>query len=212
MKRLSETYNAKSFPERYDTLPGRIMLDTNVVQYLLDFGEFIFEGYVEGDDGFVTPRGRVIRPDSRLFEEIEALHRIFVRINNAQFEFAVCGQTLVELSDRSDPERRSAMRWFYDLLDHWEAVVEAYGRSFPAAAAERYWRARADPYLANNVQKKDRNVVLEAIRFDCRAVLTVDRLATPATQRHFFDRYQLMILWPSDFISMLAPFQALYNG
>jgi hypothetical protein len=31
MRRLSEVYNAKPFTARYDTLPGRIMLDANVV-------------------------------------------------------------------------------------------------------------------------------------------------------------------------------------
>jgi hypothetical protein len=76
MKRLSEIYNAKPFPERYDTLPGRIMLDTNVAQYLLDFGGFIFEGGVEGDAGFVTTRGNTIRQGERLHDEIQALHRI----------------------------------------------------------------------------------------------------------------------------------------
>jgi hypothetical protein len=108
----------------------------------------------------------VIGRDSHLFAEIEALRR------------SSSASTVHTSSSRYVDRRSSSCPTDLILRDvlpcAGSMTCSMTGRLLskptggrPVAAAERYWRARADPYLANNVQKKDRNVVLEAIRFDC---------------------------------------------
>ena len=39
--------------------PGRIFLDTNTLQYLQDFGEYVFEHYRESEEYFQTRKGKI---------------------------------------------------------------------------------------------------------------------------------------------------------
>jgi len=45
MKTLIEQIKAPGSYDHFNSLPGRIFLDTNVLQYLQDLGECIFEHY-----------------------------------------------------------------------------------------------------------------------------------------------------------------------
>jgi len=60
----------------FNILPSRIFLDTNVLQYLQDFDEYIFENYREHEDRFEIIKNRqvsFIEKGERLFGEIEHL-------------------------------------------------------------------------------------------------------------------------------------------
>ena len=64
METLIERIKTQDSLAQFNSIPGRIFLDTNVLQYLLDFGEYIFEHYREGEEYFqarkrVQPRNRM---------------------------------------------------------------------------------------------------------------------------------------------------------
>lgn len=44
---LIDEYASFDTIKQFESLPGRIFLDTNVLQYLQDFGEYIFDNYNE---------------------------------------------------------------------------------------------------------------------------------------------------------------------
>jgi hypothetical protein len=81
--------------------PGRIFLDTNALQYLQDFGEYIFEHYRESEEYFQARKGK-IKKGTRLFNEIEALHDFFIGVNRAHFEFALSPSVYKEVSASGD--------------------------------------------------------------------------------------------------------------
>jgi len=77
------------------------LLDTNVLQYLQDFGEYIFENYRESEECFQMRKGK-IKKGTRLFNEIEALHDFFIGIFRAHFEFALSSAVYKEVSASGD--------------------------------------------------------------------------------------------------------------
>ncbi|MCH7722670.1 MAG: hypothetical protein IIC76_04910 [Bacteroidetes bacterium] len=52
MKTLIEQMKTQDSFAQFNSNPGRIFLDTNVLQYLYDFCEYIFEHYWERKDYF----------------------------------------------------------------------------------------------------------------------------------------------------------------
>lgn len=46
--------------------PGRIFLDTNALQYLQDFGEYIFEYYRESEDYFRSGNNTTVKGEQLL--------------------------------------------------------------------------------------------------------------------------------------------------
>ena len=59
MKTLIEQIKARDSFSQFNSIPGRIFLDTNVLQYLQDFGEYIFEHYRESEEYFQTRKGKI---------------------------------------------------------------------------------------------------------------------------------------------------------
>lgn len=98
--------------------PGRIYLDTNVLQYLQDFGEYTFEHYRESEEFFLARKGK-IKKGTRLFDEIEALHDFFIGINRAHFEFALSAAVYEEVSVSGN---KRFIQWFHDVWDHCKGV------------------------------------------------------------------------------------------
>jgi len=59
MKTLIEQIKAWDSFTQFKSIPGRILLDTNVLQYLKDFGEYIFEHYRESEEYFQGRKGKI---------------------------------------------------------------------------------------------------------------------------------------------------------
>jgi len=107
-----------------------------------------------------------------------------------------------ELDRVREPDRSRLLRWFSDILDHWEAAVSEEPSGADAAARHAVLLL-ADKRLQHNVQAKDRPIIEEAVRLGCDAVLTTDRFAALDNQRHFEGRYGLLLLWPTDLAKIL---------
>ena len=209
MKTLVEQIQSQDALNRFHLIPGRIFLDTNVLQYLQDFGEYIFDNYRECEDCFLSGK-KTIPKGERLFNEIEALHDFFINVNRVHFEFALSEAVYREVMDKKDSH---FLRWFRDVWDHWEAVVSEYeeGKAFSTESEKHYQRAVMDESLSGSLSEKDREIVLDAIHYDCDALLTVDRFARDQNKKMYvFQNYGLMILTPSELMELIKPYQALW--
>lgn len=209
MPRTPKLFKQKTIYEQWKALPKRIFLDSNIVKYLLDFGEYIYEGCNEDKTGFRDTSQKLITKTSRLFSEIEAMADIFRYIHRANFEFAISETVYQELSKKENPH---LSLWITDLNHHWQSVLESYQTPFSTEARIKYELAIKDVRFITNISKNDRAIILDAVRLDCNALLTVDRFADETNQKYILTKFGIMVLWPSDFIEMLKPFQALYNG
>lgn len=208
MKTLIEFLLAKDSIIQFNLIPGRIFLDTNVLQYLQDFDEYIFDNYRENEEKFQTDR-KTIYKGERLFNEVVALHDFFIYVNRANFEFALSESVFREVIKKKDS---GFIQWFYDVWDHWDAVVSEYkfGETFSQAAESRYKQALNDKSLSGGFSHEDFNIILDAIRFDCNALLTVDRFARDQNKKLFvFKNYKLMVLSPSELVEIMKPYRSL---
>jgi len=65
--------------------------------------------------------------------------------------------------------------------------------------------------MHGSLSEKDKKIVLDAIRFDCDALLTVDRFARDQNKKiYIFRSYRLMILTPVELMKIIKPYQALW--
>src|SRR5271157_2648044 len=95
-------------------LPGRVFLDTSVVNFMLEFGEQIY-------DGANDPEGL----DSYQIRDIDALYNIFLAGRRADWQVAVSPFTYYEISHTADGAKRRLLgQWFVELWDHWNGVID----------------------------------------------------------------------------------------
>ncbi len=113
---FADKFNTQNVVSRFKNLPQRIFLDTNVLQYLQDFGEYIFENYRENRECFTSPKGKNISKDHPLYSQIIALHDIFINIDRTDLEFSLSQSIFDEVIKKDDGH---FTQWFYDVWDHW---------------------------------------------------------------------------------------------
>ncbi|MCL4534866.1 MAG: hypothetical protein M1370_06860, partial [Bacteroidetes bacterium] len=99
---------------QFCALPGRVILDTCIINLLQDQGEYIWDG--------VDPEGASkygIDPD------LMALRAILQVNQRAMFQFVISPLTLAEVANTQDlPERERRVRWVLDILDHWLVMLD----------------------------------------------------------------------------------------
>jgi hypothetical protein len=191
--------------ERFNNLPIRIFLDTNIVQYLCDFGEFIFENHMEEDE-LMTSNRKIIPKDSFLYGQITCLRKIFFAIDRSPFHFAVSEFTFAEVQKKQDPRMT---KWFFDLWDYWQTVIlESHEDAFSGYGRRRLSQLQSDRSIKSGLSTNDFKVLSDALELECDAVLTCDKYRN--RQTWVYDKYKIMLLYPSDMLNIIQPFQAIW--
>ena len=99
---------------KLEDLPGRVFLDTCVVNLILDFGEQIHEG-VAKPDGL----------NERNAGDIDALCNIFLVGQRAHWQLAVSPHTYQEVIGTANPHRRRTLEnWFFELWQYWRDIID----------------------------------------------------------------------------------------
>lgn len=190
----------------YKQLPRRIFLDTNVLQYLENFGEFIFDHYQENDECLVSTGGKEVLKDTKLYNEIEALRFLLLGIDRTNVEFAISESTFKEVQKAG---KHNYTQWFFEMWDCWQNILREYENEIPPKSAElRLEKFNNDQSLLQRLSKTDSDIIRDAIFFDCNAVLTTDKFRN--LHEEINNKYGLMVLHPSDLWELLKPWQALW--
>lgn len=200
-----ENFNSKPAQERFFKLPVRLFMDTNIVQYLSDFAEFICDGY--SDEGkLFTSNGREIGVDSFLYKELNCLRQIFLNIERSPFHFAVSYNVFKEVQQKNDPY---LTRWFSDLWDYWQAVLGERGENaFVGFGRRKLARIQSDSSIKNGLSKSDFKILCDALELECDAILTCDKYRS--RQGWIYSKYGIMVLYPSDFLEITNGFHSLW--
>lgn len=143
--------------DAFQRIPGRVFLDTCVVNMMLDHGEVLYDG---GDFPVDLPPDRA--------RELEALCGICDTGSRALWRFTISKRTFHELNaTKRDSRRRELLRWFAELW-HYQAEFSHPQRLARARLAELRRQLRVLPDVA------DRALILDAVRDNCQALCTVD--------------------------------------
>lgn len=192
---------------RLGDIPGRLLLDTCVLNRIFDEGAYIFEG--ELPDGFARQD-----PDN------EALRALFAVNERAQFELLVSPLTVSEVANIQDfRDREIRLRWLLDMLDHWLIVLDERQsrvtqggtvrhrfkltpdlQAFEAALMELP-DFRRDPF--------DRLLLVQYRMAACQAFITTDR-NTIWRHREALREHGVLVVTPSEYWQMLRPWAALF--
>jgi len=201
-----DRYINKPASKRWTELPTRIFLDTNVVQYLADFAECIFENQWD-KERLVTPRGKVLPKGSFLYTEINCLAQIFQQIDRSPFHFALSDTVCQEVIGKRDS---ALARYVYDLWQYWQTNVAEWGNNaFQGYGKRKLARLQSDRSLMNGLSKEDFLVLSDALLLECQVVLTCDKYRN--RQAWIAERYRILVLYPSDFVRIIRDFQTLWG-
>lgn len=103
--------------EPLEAVPGRVLLDTCVLNLLQDEGSYIWEGQLHNE-----------LLEDELPPDLRALCAIFKVNQRAMFQFVVSPLSVAELANAQDyADRERRVRWVMDALDHWLVMLDEIG-------------------------------------------------------------------------------------
>lgn len=195
--------------EQFVSIPGRLLIDTCILNLLQDEGEYIFEGVV---------------PDDYAGDDIpldwSALRSIFKVNERASFQFLVSPITFAELANEKDmliSQRR--LLWVIDVLDVWLVMLEETGDRIAEGGTVRH-RFKLPPELQELERRLmaisdfrrdplDRLLLIQYKMGNCDAFLTMD-CNTIWRHREWLSAQGIRVLRPSEFWDILKPWAALW--
>ena len=178
----------------FENLPSRIFLDSNILQNLQKYGEFIW-------DNVEITRHNI---DAR---NIDALRNIFLVNQRANFEFALSRNSIKEVSEKKD---KHYLQWAFDVLDHWMSCIEEYEQSGAFSGEGIKLLKQINEEQFDYLNKKDKAVLFDAIVLECHAFLTMDEKLWK-NKLHIESKLRIKILQPFEYWEMLKPFAALWT-
>lgn len=179
--------------DNFENLPFRIFLDSNILQYLQEYGEYIWDN-VETQ----LPEKEV--------RNIEALRNIFSFDFRTSFEFAISKNSIKEVLKRKDI---SYLHWAFDVLDYWESCIEMYKNSEAFTGEGEMLLKRLDENQFDYLSKKDKLLLFDAVVLESHAFLTMD-IKFCKNKNHLEKRLEIKVLQPFEYWEMLKPFAALW--
>jgi hypothetical protein len=193
--------------ERPDHVPGRVLLDTCILNRLHDEGGYIFEGEIDQDEDEISD-------DSR------ALRAIFTVNERAHFELLISPLTVAEVANAKDfVDRERRVRWVLDVLDHWLIMLDESGDRVTDGGSVRH-RFKLTPEL-QAVEAElmkipdfrrdpfDQLLLVQYRMGVCDAFLTTDR-NTIWKHRSQLTGLGIRVLTPTEYWELLRPRAALW--
>ena len=177
-------------------LPRRIFLDSSVLQNLLSYGGFIWEGEA-------LPNSAKVLKDRFGLAKLEALRAIMFVNQRAGFEFALSECSLEEVQASGDPRY---LQWAHDVLDHWQACIEELGGLAPT---DESLAAKLDSHSFGYLSEKDRLLIKDAVLLGCEAFLTFEnKLASRG--EHIEREVGIKVVTPVQYWELLRPWARLF--
>jgi len=189
------------FPE----IPILIFLDTNVVQNLYSFGEFVHESVLDPmADSRMSALGPWFRDDIFALADFMALGRRF------GWPIAVSPGTLGELRAIKRPGKRIALTgWTSELAHYFLQNLESRDSAEESCCneVERFTlpqRCWLSDLLEILPQESDRQLIIDALEYGCDVFLTMD-YRTIWRYRDEVDRFGLRVMRPVELLEIIDP-------
>jgi hypothetical protein len=191
------------------SIPGRLLLDTCVLNTIQDEAAYIFEGeIIEG------------MTEAEIPEDLKALRYIFQVNERAAFQFLVSPLTFAELVNTKDIMwNKRRIQWAFDVLDVWLIVLEVTGDRVVEGGTVRHRFKLTEEFqeLESRLMRNpdfrrdpfDRLLLIQYKMGNCDAFLTIDK-NTIWRHKEWLLNEGIKVLSPSDFWAVLKPYAALW--
>jgi hypothetical protein len=180
-------------------IPGRVFLDTCVVNFMLDYGQQIHDGASLPSLG------------PREVADVEALRELLLIGQRAMWQLAISPYTYSEIIRTQDMERlRQLDLWFQELWQYWRSTVEQ-SNNLPSfiEAEEIRVRTLASGYLAILPDVADRVLICDALVYRCDLFCTRDR-STIVKYRAELRGLPIEIVTPAEWWARIRPHAGLW--
>jgi hypothetical protein len=181
-------------------VPGRVFLDTCVVNFMLDHGAEIHEN--------VAPPQAL---DDRSVEDIQALRNLVVTGQRAQWQLAVSPFTYSEIARTRNLQRLADLDlWFQELWQYWRSIVDS-GNDLPSFVEAEDMRVRllTSGHLTVLPDVADRVLICDAFVYRCDLFCTRD-WTTILRHRGELTQLPFQIVTPSEWWERIQAFAALW--
>jgi hypothetical protein len=172
-----------------------IFLDTNIVQCLWSFGEFLYDSSISEED----VKKAEMKWGAQLVQELGALHDIVFVAQRGSLPIAVSMLSVDEFEKTPNRVKRSSLvDWGVELLEWWivnRREVVPSGFDEEQEAQRLLAQGRLD-FLPDHM---DRRIVAEALALGCDTLLTLDK-KTILKYKDDLSRLGLDALLPSEFV------------
>ena len=186
--------------------PRLIFLDTNIVQNLHTFGEFIYDNYFEPA---ITTKLSAAGP--RFAEDIHALGDFISLGQRAGWPIVFSSGTLAELEATKRPDKRAALvAWGRELSYYFTSYFD---ESWDVPAGSSYneithftsiQRCYLSGVLKELPDESDRQLIIDAFEYGCDMFLTMD-YRTVWRYRDEVARLGLQVMRPIEFMDYIRP-------
>ena len=182
-------------------------LDTNVVQSLHTFGEFIYDGNLSQQDEIKLSRlCSCPNPRPCMRDDIYALHHLATMGRRSGWPLAVSWTNMVELGAIRHPERRRAkVAWWGELAEYFEDNYKEWpSHSSGSSYSEiTHFTSTQRNRLYENLNvlpdETDRVLIVDALEFGCNVFLTMD-YKTIWAHREVVRRLGIYVMRPVEFL------------
>lgn len=184
----------------FNNIPGRVFLDTCVVNFILDYGEQIHEG-------LQLPPG----VNHRVAQDIEALYNIFFVGQRAMWQLAISPHTYQEIANTQNTHRHGQLEyWFKDLWQYWKDIVHQ-DDDLPSFIEAEDGRVHllSSTELHSLPDLADRVLICDAVVYKCELFCTRD-WSTILKHRAHLNDLPLEIVTPMEWWSKIKPYAQLW--
>ena len=181
-------------------IPGRVFLDTCVVNFILDHGQQIH-------DGAAVPELSL-----RDSADVEALRNLFLIGQRALWQLVVSPHTYFEIACTRDNARLSDLHvWFQELLQYWRSAI-ASNEDLPSFIESEDIRVQTlvSGYLTCLPDIGDRILLCDAIVYRCDLFCTRD-WSTILKHRSELVGLPIEIVTPSEWWTRIRPHAHLWG-
>lgn len=180
-------------------IPRRVFLDTNVLNFTLDWGEVIFDGGMLPSD-----------VSSRVRSDVSALRVLLGPPRCPAWELAISPLSYTEVTKTQDLVRRHSLQgWFMEIWHYWYDIAQADERMcFDHALRSRSPMLQTGGFDALP-DVYDRMLLCDAVCFGCDIFCTRD-WSTVLRHRDSVTVVPFKILTPSEWLAAVKPYVGLW--
>ena len=184
----------------FKEIPGRAFIDTSSLNFILEFGDCIFDG--------VKPSHNL---NERIIADIEAFYFIFLSGKRATWQLAVSPFTYKEVIETQDIIKRHYLEnWFMEVWNYWLGIINENNDlpSFIEAEHTRIHLLTSD-VLNVLIDIEDRLLICDAIVYKCDCFCTRD-WNTILRKRDQLKSLPIKIVTPTDWWATIKPYAGLW--
>ena len=181
-------------------IPGRSFLDTSTLNFILENGEYIF-------DGVSPPNSLGIRQS----QDIDAFSNIFLAGKRASWQLAISPFSYKEVISTQDETRRHYLQnWFMEVWYYWLGILEQ-GNDLPSfiEAENTKIKLLSSGILDILPDIEDRILICDAVVYNCDCFCTRD-WRTVLKYRDNLVSLPIKIISPTEWWKFIEPYAKLW--